>query len=127
MPGLVGFIGTRRDSDDGAALRCMQANLAQAPFYRTGAYENAELGLHAGWTTRAGNFDDCLPAWNAARDIGLLFCGEEYGGHETRADQLLERCEQLGENFYASLNGWFSGLVMDLRRRSVTLFNDRYG
>ena len=31
-----------------------------------------------------------------------------------------------GKEFYAELNGWFSGVVVDRRQNSVTLFNDRY-
>jgi asparagine synthase (glutamine-hydrolysing) len=138
MPGIVGFIGTRRSPDDNETLRRMQANLMHQLFYRTGAYDNLDLGLHAAWTTRAGGFDDCMPLWNESRDVCLIFCGEEYAEERTRAPStgthatyLLARYEQLGQKssdvFFAALNGWFCGLLIDLRRRSVTLFNDRYG
>jgi asparagine synthase (glutamine-hydrolysing) len=35
--------------------------------------------------------------------------------------------EAMGLRFIEKLNGWFSGLLIDLRKRIVVLFNDRYG
>ena len=35
--------------------------------------------------------------------------------------------EESGMNFLKDLNGWFSGLLIDLRQGKVVLFNDRYG
>ena len=35
--------------------------------------------------------------------------------------------EAMGLRFIERLNGWFSGLLVDLRRHLAVLFNDRYG
>jgi asparagine synthase (glutamine-hydrolysing) len=35
--------------------------------------------------------------------------------------------EELGDKFFGSLNGWFSGILVDLRQSRSVLFNDRYG
>jgi asparagine synthase (glutamine-hydrolysing) len=131
MPGIVGFIGTRRSPDDAQSLRRMLASMQHEPFYRSGEYVNAEQGVSVGWVCRANAFDDCLPLWNAARNLCLVFCGEEFGdatrAASRRASALLELCESRGDDFYATLNGNFHGLVIDLARGRVTLFNDRFG
>src|SRR5690348_2292101 len=138
MPGLVGFIGTRRSPDDAALLRRMLTTIQHQPSYVSGDYSDEALGLHVAWTARAGNFDAQGLMWNGARDRGLLFCGEEYadervraalggGADFGRAAYLPALREKLGDDFYAALNGWFNGLDIDVARRRVTLFNDRYG
>ena len=65
-----------------------------------------------------------------------MFCGRRHpdelrqNGHtfsETGGDWLVHFYEEHGEKFFAELNGLFSGLLIDRRRRKVFLFNDRYG
>ena len=46
---------------------------------------------------------------------------------ESGAGWLVHLYEELGPAFFKNLNGWFSGLVLDLREKKVILFNDRYG
>src|SRR5262249_49244866 len=43
------------------------------------------------------------------------------------ASSLVHLYEETGDRFFAKLNGVFSGLLMDFRRKEVVLFNDRYG
>src|SRR5436309_2617545 len=67
----------------------------------------------------------------------LLFAGEcfssasvaneELGPRASVDTDLLHRYETLGPSFIADLNGLFSGLLIDPRRRRALLFNDRYG
>ena len=40
---------------------------------------------------------------------------------------LVNLYEDLGLEALKKLNGWFSGLLVDLGRHQVVLFNDRYG
>jgi asparagine synthase (glutamine-hydrolysing) len=138
MPGLVGFIGTRRDAGDAQTLRRMQTSIAHQSFYRSGQFRDETLGLNVAWTTRSGGFDDGMPLWDESRNRGLLFCGEEYptaqaraalgAGVDTgRANYLLPLLDKLGDGFLDSLNGWFAGLIIDVPARRVTLFNDRFG
>ena len=35
--------------------------------------------------------------------------------------------EEMGLGFLERLNGWFSGVLVDLRQQTVVVFNDRYG
>jgi asparagine synthase (glutamine-hydrolysing) len=111
------------------------------PFYVSGTYTNEKLGLSGGWTCHKGAFDDCLPIWNEKKDICLLFSGEDFAdqadvdalrmrGHQFGSDDanyLVHLYEEMGCEFLEKLNGWFSGVLVDLREQKLILFNDRYG
>ena len=115
--------------------------LMHEPFYTDGTYINQEIGLWSGWTCHQGAFADCLPIWNEKKDICLLFSGEDFAdqadvdalrmrGHEfgsEDASYLVHLYEEMGYAFLERLNGWFSGVLLDLREQKVVLFNDRYG
>jgi asparagine synthase (glutamine-hydrolysing) len=110
-------------------------------FYVCGTYINEELGLWSGWTCHKGAFGDCLPIWNEKKDICLLFSGEDFAdqtdvdalkmrGHEFGPDDasyLVHLYEEMGYGFLEKLNGWFSGVLLDLRQQKFVLFNDRFG
>jgi len=111
------------------------------PFYREGTYINEEVGLWSGWACHKGAFGDCLPIWNERKDVCLLFSGEDFAdqadidtlrthGHEFGSDDasyLVHLYEEVGYEFLEKLNGWFSGVLLDLREQKFILFNDRYG
>jgi Asparagine synthase (glutamine-hydrolyzing) len=111
------------------------------PFYTNGTLGNEELGLWSGWACHKGAFGDCLPIWNEKKDICLLFSGEDFTdqtdigalgtrGHDLGSDDagyLVHLYEEMGCEFLEKLNGWFSGVLLDLREQKVVLFNDRYG
>jgi len=115
--------------------------LKHEPFYSDGTYINKELGLWSGWACHKGAFEDCLPIWNEKKDICLLFSGEDFTdqvdiaalrmrGHEFGSDDasyLVQLYEEMGCAFLEKLNGWFSGVLLDLRAQKLVLFNDRYG
>jgi asparagine synthase (glutamine-hydrolysing) len=78
--------------------------------------------------------------WNETRDIGLFLYGEVYAdvatvealrrkGHDfgQGVEYAVHLYEEHGLGFIEKLNGWFSGLLLDLRERTATLFNDRFG
>jgi len=106
-----------------------------------GTYINEDLGLWSGWACHEGAFADCLPVWNEKKDICLLFSGEDFAdqgdidalrvrGHQfgsEDASYLVHLYEEMGYAFLQRLNGWFSGVLLDLREQKVVLFNDRYG
>jgi asparagine synthase (glutamine-hydrolysing) len=141
MPGIVGVIGLGSPAADADALRRMTKCMLHESFYSAGEYLNAPLGLSVGWVTRSGAFADCMPVWNEARDVCMIFSGEEHSepsevehlrvqGHRFdagNASYLVHLYEELGDRFFERLNGWFCGLIVDLRQRQLTLFNDRYG
>jgi asparagine synthase (glutamine-hydrolysing) len=115
--------------------------LRHEPFYTDGIYVNEKLGLLSGWACHKGTFADCLPIWNEKKDICLLFSGEDFAdqtdidalrmrGHEfasNDASYLVHLYEEVGCAFLEKLNGWFSGVLIDLREKKLVLFNDRFG
>jgi asparagine synthase (glutamine-hydrolysing) len=115
--------------------------LKHEPFYSDGTYINEELGLWLGWANHEGSFADCLPIWNEKKDICLVFSGEDFAdrldidalrvrGHQFGSDEasyLVHLYEEMGSAFLEKLNGWFSGVLLDLREQKFVLFNDRFG
>jgi asparagine synthase (glutamine-hydrolysing) len=141
MPGIVGIISQKPSEQYDALVKSMVKCLVHEPFYADGTYVNEELGLWSGWASHKGAFGDCLPIWNEKRDICLLFSGEDFTdqadvdalrirGHEFGSDDasyLVHLYEDLGCAFLEKLNGWFSGVLVDLREQKLVLFNDRFG
>jgi asparagine synthase (glutamine-hydrolysing) len=99
----------------------------------TGSYADDELGVAVGWVCHPGSFADCMPVVSNNRDMALIFSGETYSpaphanAKAPNASSLLDLYLKLGQDFYAQLNGWFSGVILDRQAGRVTLFNDRYG
>ena len=141
MPGIVGIISHRPSQEYPALVKSMVKCLIHEAFYTDGTYVNEELGLWSGWACHKGAFEDCLPIWNEKKDICLLFSGEDFSdqtdidalrtrGHEFGLDDasyLVHLYEEAGYEFLEKLNGWFSGVLVDLREQKFILFNDRYG
>ncbi len=140
MPGITGII--RKDSykEIRNDLRAMLDAMCHEKFYNSGQYINEELGLYAGWSCHQGAFSDCMPLISRNNDIVLIFHGEshlsddsvqgipnERGVADGDVQYLLRLYEKNGEDFLRQLNGWFCGVVADLRKRKIILFNDRYG
>jgi asparagine synthase (glutamine-hydrolysing) len=141
MAGIVGIISQRPSEEYYSLVRSMVECLMHEPFYIDGTYINKDLGLWSGWVCHEGTFGDCLPIWNERKDICLLFSGEDFAdqaeidalrirGHEFHSDDasyLVHLYEEMGYEFLEKLNGWFSGVLLDLREQKFILFNDRYG
>jgi asparagine synthase (glutamine-hydrolysing) len=141
MPGIAGFITRHARPENAETLSAMVKTMMHESFFTFGTLVNAELGLFAGWTAHAGTFADSMPVWNERKDICVIFSGEDFTdapvienlrakGHEFKrgdASYLAHLYEERGPEFLDQLNGWFSGLILDLRERKVVLFNDRYG
>jgi asparagine synthase (glutamine-hydrolysing) len=111
----------------------MVSAMRHEPRYTMGAYADDQFGVSLGWVSHPGSYSDCMPAVSANNDVTLVFSGEHYApgsagnGRPANASSLLTLYEELGDNFFARLNGWFSGLILDRRTNRMTLFNDRYG
>jgi asparagine synthase (glutamine-hydrolysing) len=121
-------------------LRRMLGVMRHESFYSTRTWIDEELGVYLGWTARAGSFSDTGPARSETGEIVLVFSGEEYP-----APDAIQRLRNLGHrpdegdasyivhlyehdpSFPAGLNGRFHGVLVDRRRRTVAVFNDRYG
>ena len=114
--------------------------LRHEPFYRTGTWSDESLGVYVGWVVRQDSFSDGMPLWNESCDVGLVFSGEEFPqpdtsralaerGHRVAAagPSYLVHLAEEDPSFPTGLNGAFHGLLVDRRRGTAKLFNDRYG
>jgi len=141
MPGIVGIISNCHKEQNKEDLDRMLRAMTLESYYKTGTYVNADLGLYAGWVCHEGAFSDCMPLMNREKDLVLLYTGENFADTSTinrltgnnnktegsNAGYLLDLYEEDEDRFFERLNGWFSGLLMDLRKKIVVIFNDRYG
>ena len=118
----------------------MVAALCHEDFYATGTWIDESLGIYVGWIVRENSFSDGMPLQNADRDVVLVFAGEEFAepgaprrlkerGHDLSQSgpSYLLHVYQEDPSFPAGLNGRFHGLLVDQRRKTALLFNDRYG
>ncbi len=85
-----------------------------------------ELGAYGGWVAHPGSYAERQCTSLQTHHTALLFCGECFVDPGPQCS-LAERYEVLGAGFVASLNGLFSGLLLDRARGRALLFNDRYG
>jgi asparagine synthase (glutamine-hydrolysing) len=142
MPGIVGIISQQKSPlECDALVGSMLAAIKHRPSYRTGKYSDERIGVSLGWAHHEGAFSNCLPIGNEKKDVCLVFSGEEFRdkaevehlkdhGHTFEsgdASYLVHLYEELGFEFFKTLNGWFSGVLIDLRKQQFVLFNDRYG
>jgi len=140
MPGIAGFISFDNLESRRRTLEQMIQSMRYESSYSSGTYMD-DIGVAVGWTCHKGAFGDCLPIWNETRDVCLIIAGETFTdatakselqahGHSfdpQNASFLVHLYEEIGERFFESLNGVFSGVLIDRRQRKATLFNDRYG
>jgi len=141
MPGITGIICQRPLEEAERDLARMVAAMRHESDYRSGQYVSRELGLYVGWMCRPSTSADCVPVISRNKDVVLIFYGENYlsdhspsgtatapsVGEPGDTHYLLGLYEEIGEDFVRHLNGWFCGIVADLRKRKIILFNDRYG
>lgn len=110
-------------------------------FYNSGTFSVAEMGISLGWVAHGESFAAGQMFFSQEGDVALAFSGECFaGGQEVanlggerdrfrngRENWLVHLYEHEGENFFEKLNGLFSGFLIDKKRRTAFLFNDRYG
>jgi asparagine synthase (glutamine-hydrolysing) len=118
----------------------MSQPMLHEEFYSSGTYASREPGILAAFVSADSTRPPSL-GWNEGRNIGCFISGEAVIGSSdaswlgSRGHRLAGNpgsalaClyQELGPGAFEKLNGWFSGLLVDLDRRQATLFNDRYG
>lgn len=126
MSGITGILSPHAHHRDSSTLDRMLKSLLSKRDSIAGSIDEAPAV--AGWVSQPGAVTERMPVWNAERTIALIFSGEEYqfvaDGNFAR---IIDAYEKSGIAGFERLNGWFSGLLIDLRKRAATLFNDRYG
>jgi len=134
VPGIVGFISNMPRAMAEQKLARMVETIRHEPFYRVGTFIDDSQGLYVGWTVIEHSFSDGMPLRDQRNCTTLIFSGEEYSGEGVPPDRngpaqssyLLQRCATDGA-FPLSLNGLFHGVLVDGKRESAVIFNDRYG
>lgn len=135
MPGIAGIIAPQVTAADRVLVQQMVAALRHRPDDGADTVFLPECGVCVGWAAHAGSFAARQSAAAGPGGVRLMWSGEcfsagQRGNPSTApdaADSLLARYAREGERFVASLNGLFSGLLVDTRQRCALLFNDRYG
>lgn len=141
MPGIAGIISKFSPEKNKADVDAMIHSMIHESFYSSGTLLNDKLGVYAGWICHKDSFCDCLPIWNEKKNMVLIYFGENFtdleifnqlkGKHHrfdnTNASYLIHLYEEKGQDFLQDLNGWFSGLLIDLQINKIILFNDRFG
>src|SRR6266480_3109916 len=139
MSGIAGFF---RRSDSLArrdVIQEMLRSMSSDSLTPLGVASCSTFGLELGWFSTPEVANDCTSAWNERKDAFLLFRGEVFPsdgavgmsengeGPTNIAADLLHQYEELNSALFSRLNGCFSGVLVDIRRSCVVLFNDRYG
>jgi asparagine synthase (glutamine-hydrolysing) len=141
MPGITGIISKTPREKNERDIQLMVDSMLHESFYTSGIYTNDQLGVYAGWICHEGSFSDCMPVWNEKKNTVLIFFGENFTDLElfdqlkakhhkfdkSNASYLVHLYEENGIDFLQDLNGWFSGILVDIQAEKVFLFNDRYG
>jgi asparagine synthase (glutamine-hydrolysing) len=141
MPGISGIITKTQHQNTERRIGTMVNCMMHEPFYSSGIYSNDKEGIYAGWVCHKDSFCDCMPVWNEKKNMAMIFFGENYTDldlfdqlkaknhrfDKTNASYLIHMYEENGIEFLQNLNGWFSGLIIDLQASKLILFNDRFG
>ena len=141
MPGIIGIISKKSIDKNKQDISEMINCMLHESFYSSGTYFNDQMGIYTGWICHKDSFCDCMPVWNEKKNVALIYFGENFTDLElfdqlkakhhrfdkTNASYLIHIYEEKGIDFLQDLNGWFSGIIIDLQANKVVLFNDRYG
>jgi asparagine synthase (glutamine-hydrolysing) len=141
MPGIAGIISLRPADHCQRLVESMVASMKHERFYTSGMYAAPNIGVFGGWVAHQDSFADGQVFLNEQKDVALIFSGECFydrqvrseliqKGHnveENKAGWLVHLYEEEGDRFFETLNGLFSGLLIDERKGKAFLFNDRYG
>jgi asparagine synthase (glutamine-hydrolysing) len=130
MPGIAGFVTSNPDQRAATTtLTRMIDSMVQQEGLRCGSLILPELGCYLGWAMHKDSAATVNPIRSNDGDVVLVFTGEHFS-HETRrasgwdTQPLLEGAH---DRVPDDLNGWFSGVIVDRKRRTIQLFNDRFG
>ena len=141
MPGIAGLISVHLPEERRRGIvGKMTRSLLHEPFYVSGECSWPELGVCAGWVAFDESFAANQPFSNEQKGVTLLFSGECFSepqlqnelkqrGHDigpNPGDWLVHLYEEEDAGLFESLNGLFSGLLLDKRQGRAFLFNDRY-
>lgn len=141
MPGIFGIISSEPYNVCREKLDAMRQSMLHKSFYVSNTYTSRENGTYVGQIAHEDSPFAAASSWNVDKNICLFLSGEIFQDaclqnstkinckitdHESPL-QYLNQYSSQPETFFGKLNGWFSGVVIDLRNNETILFNDRYG
>jgi asparagine synthase (glutamine-hydrolysing) len=141
MPGLAGLVSRKPANEARRLVTRMSASMQHEDFHIAGAYAAEDIGVFVGWVALEDSFAHRETLLGQRSDVVILVAGECFfdthcntglvkrgrGERDDKASSLIDLYEKVGDRFFEQLNGVFSGVLIDLRRRTAMLFNDRYG
>jgi asparagine synthase (glutamine-hydrolysing) len=135
MPGIAGIISRKSPNECQRQVQAMVESMNYEPFYLSGTCFIPEIGVYSGWVAHEGSFAARQSALTDSNGATLLFSGECFQPFQSVEPQdinldvysLLRHYNEEGDQFVGQINGLFSGLLIDPKRRRALLFNDRYG
>lgn len=134
---FAGLIRKRAYEDDSGLLIQMGETLRRSPAEHMTAESFPQL-LVSIVTVSTMPGKKTAAVWNNRADVCLLWHGQIFGDRENTLsqdeylpshaiDSLFDRYEKQGTGVLRDLNGFFSGLIVDLTKGHALLFNDRFG
>ncbi len=142
MPGLVGIINKKKKSENLQYLNHMIDCMMHEKFYNSGKFIVEDIGFYGGWVNIKNSFCDCMPIVDKKESLAILFFGENIKDSEyvnkytkkevnksikSRAEYLIDLYQETKSKFFTELNGFFHGVVVDIKNKKISLFIDRYG
>ncbi len=131
MPGIVGIIGRGPPDEYLDLIRTMIGTMMHRPDYVSGVHFDSDLGIYVGWVAHEGSYASRQSESTGDSEISLALSGECFPGASDRGVvgaevDVVAKYAARGEGFVSELNGLFSGVLIDRRRKSALVFNDRY-
>ena len=130
MGRIAGIVTHRPAAAAKELLASMIGSMLHERFNTYGTYCVPELGFYLAWVADSRLGEDTNPIVNAREDQVVVLAGETFtdGAQIAQPGQaLLSQWDARGDRALRDLNGWFAGAVVDLKARSLLLFNDRFG
>ena len=85
MPGIAGIITKRPREQATDELRRMVAAMRHEPFYVSGTWTDAELGIYVGWVELEDPGRGAMPQTNETGDKVLVFSGSDFPSRGRRS------------------------------------------
>jgi asparagine synthase (glutamine-hydrolysing) len=140
VPGITAIISKNIIGNEVEKLNIMLKAMLYESFYSHGIYTDNKNGIFVGYSSIKDSYSDCMPIYNEKKDLILFFSGECYydmelvndlykKGHTfepNNASLLIHLYEEIKDSFFKKINGCFSGIILDLKDKSIILFNDRF-
>jgi asparagine synthase (glutamine-hydrolysing) len=139
VPGIFGLVRKPGNLDDNRDLEyrfvvdAMAAAMQYETFYACRRYESPQVGVWAGWVGPTDAADARGPVSSRFVRVTLLAAGEPRladaapAGAGSEGLRIISAYDQAPDAFPRALAGQYAGVLIDERRESGILFNDRLG